>query len=143
MRDLRLKKWAMLVVVLAACALSSANQDHPLDDKDIKLIDYADFGYPAIGVTARIEGVVVVRVTLDQNGKVLTADALSGAPYLVSASVENAKQWRFKTTSGTAIIVYNFRLTGTCHEGGGRSQLFVYPPNFVDIIACPAPLHGP
>lgn len=132
------------IMLLMLPTLSTAQQTDTINDKDIKVIDYVDFGYPAIGVTAHIEGVVVVRVTLDRNGRVLTADALSGAPILVAASVDNVKHWRFEAnSSSTAIIIYNFRLRGSCHEGGLGNQLIFYPPNFMEVTACPTPMHAP
>lgn len=145
MRD-TLKKSAFLIALLGVGGLtcSPAQHGHALDDNAIKVIDYVDFRYPAIAIMARIEGVVVVQVTLDRNGRVLTADALSGAPVLVTASVDNVKGWRFEANSGnTAIIVYNFRLRGSCHEGGLSNQLIFYPPNFMEITACPTPMHAP
>lgn len=141
-----LKRWACLSALLGVSTLSSypAQQVKTLSDKDIKVIDYADFGYPPIAVLARIEGVVVVRLTLDKNGNVSQADALSGADILAKASIENAKKWRFEPNpENAAIIVYNFRLRGSCHQSGVGSQLIFYPPNFAEITACPKPVQWP
>jgi TonB family protein len=145
MRD-KFKKWALLTALLAGCTLSCypAQQIHTIDDKDVKVIQYSDLGYPAIAVLARIEGVVVVRVTLDGNGKVLGADAVSGATTLAASSVANVQKWRFEPNpEKAAVIVYNFRIRGNCHAEGVHSQMVFYPPNFAEITACPGPVNAP
>ncbi len=141
-----LKKWACLSALLGVSALSGypAQQVKTLNDKDIKVIDYADLRYPGVAITAHVEGVVVVRVTLDKNGNVSEANALSGADILVKSSLENARKWRFEPNpENAAIIIYNFRLRGACHQSGVASQMIFYPPNFAEITACPTPVQWP
>ncbi len=112
-------------------------QDGTIADKNIKVVSFEDLSYPAVAGSANIQGVVVVRVKLDDRGEVLDAVAMSGSPILVHASVENAKKWRFEPNSQKAvIIVYNFRIEGTCHPGGWSSQMILRPPNFAQVTAC-------
>jgi len=73
-------------------------------------------GYPAIAKTAHASGTVTVQVLVDEEGKVVTAHAVSGHPLLQAAAVAAARQARFTPTklSGqpvkvTGVIVYNFR----------------------------------
>jgi hypothetical protein len=120
-----------------------AQQARAINDRDINVMDYEDLEFPAIAVTAHVEGAVVVRLKLDDQGKVLGAEALSGPSLLTHQSVENAKKWRFRPNSEkAAIIVYNFRIEGACHpvrQGGSASQMIFYPPNFAAITVCPPP----
>jgi protein TonB len=58
---------------------------------------------------------VVVQVTIDENGSVISASAVSGHPLLTQAAVNAARQARFSPTklSGqpvkvTGVIQYNF-----------------------------------
>ncbi len=71
--------------------------------------------YPAIAKQARASGTVVVQVTIDENGNVISASAVSGHPLLQAVSVAAARQARFSPTklSGqpvkvTGVITYNF-----------------------------------
>jgi TonB-like protein len=129
----------LLVLADLSCALGQ--KDGAIADKDINVIDYKDLSYPAIAVLAHVQGVVVVRLKLDDQGKVLDAEALSGAHLLTGPSVDNAKRWRFEPNSEkAAVIVYNFRIEGACHySGGSSSQVIFYPPNLAAITACPGP----
>ncbi|HEY0544864.1 MAG TPA: TonB family protein [Pyrinomonadaceae bacterium] len=73
--------------------------------------------YPAIAKTARASGTVVVQVTIDENGSVISANAISGPPLLRAAAVQAARGARFSPTklSGqpvkvTGVINFNFTL---------------------------------
>jgi protein TonB len=73
--------------------------------------------YPAIARTARASGTVTVQVTIDENGNVVSASAVSGHPLLRAAAVQAARQARFSPTklSGqpvkvSGVINYNFGL---------------------------------
>lgn len=71
--------------------------------------------YPPIARAAHASGTVVVQVTIDENGNVIAAHAVSGHPLLQGAAVGAARQARFSPTklSGqpvkvTGVIQYNF-----------------------------------
>jgi TonB family protein len=73
--------------------------------------------YPPIARTARASGAVNVQVLIDEDGRVVSANAVSGHPLLRAAAEQAARQARFQPTmlsgqpvkvSGT--IVYNFNL---------------------------------
>ena len=71
--------------------------------------------YPTAAQAVRAEGAVNVQVTIDEEGSVISAAAVSGHPLLRSAAVEAARQSKFSPTmlSGqpvkvTGVIVYNF-----------------------------------
>lgn len=71
--------------------------------------------YPAEARTAGVEGVVVVRVTIDEQGNVTEAYAVSGPQMLQQVSVNAALQAKFSPTllSGepvkvTGVLVFNF-----------------------------------
>jgi protein TonB len=72
--------------------------------------------YPPIAKAARASGTVVVQVTIDESGKVVSASAVSGHPLLRAAAVSAAYGARFSPTmlSGqpvkvTGTINYNFQ----------------------------------
>lgn len=71
--------------------------------------------YPAAAKAVRASGTVNVQVTVDENGDVTSANAVSGHPLLRSAAETAARQAKFPPTqlSGypvkfTGVIVYNF-----------------------------------
>lgn len=128
-------------LMLAALSRTPGQQvGGTIDDKGINVADFEDLTYPAIAVIAHVQGVVVVRVRLSDQGKVLDAVALSGAQLLTGPAIDNAKKWRFEPNSQkAAVIVYNFRIEGICHDGAAASHMIFYPPNFATITDCARP----
>lgn len=75
--------------------------------------------YPKVAVAARADGVVEVQILIDEEGKVIAAQARSGHPLLQASAVKAAREARFSQTllSGkpvfvTGIVTYKFTLTG-------------------------------
>jgi TonB family protein len=71
--------------------------------------------YPSAAKAVRASGIVGVEVTIDEEGNVISASAVSGHPLLQTASVKAAQQAKFrpallegKPVKVTGIIVYNF-----------------------------------
>src|SRR5206468_11178558 len=54
--------------------------------------------YPQLAVRARTAGKVEVEVIVDENGKVISAQAVSGPPALRDAAMEAARRARFSPT---------------------------------------------
>jgi TonB family protein len=84
---------------------------------DGKAISKPDPAYPAVAKSVRASGTVVVQVTVDETGKVISAEATSGHPLLRAAAVQAARQAQFKPTlvSGKPVkvigtLTYNFKL---------------------------------
>jgi len=71
--------------------------------------------YPAAAKAVKASGTVTVQVTIDEEGNIIAANAISGHPLLRAAAVEAAREAKFKPTrlSGepvkvTGVITYNF-----------------------------------
>jgi protein TonB len=80
-----------------------------------KAISLPKPAYPPIARQAHASGTVVVQVTIDENGSVISARAVSGHPLLQAVAVAAARGARFSPTklSGqpvkvTGVITYNF-----------------------------------
>ena len=80
-----------------------------------KAISLPKPNYPPIARQAHASGTVVVQVTIDENGQVISARAVSGHPLLQAVAVAAARGARFSPTklSGqpvkvTGVITYNF-----------------------------------
>lgn len=75
--------------------------------------------YPRIALADRVQGTVTVRVTVDENGDVVTAQAVGGPPQLRDASERAAKKAKFTPTRVcgrgvrvSGVITYTFVLFG-------------------------------
>lgn len=118
-----MKKQFLLVasIVFLAIQIVSA-QTTPAPVKQInagvingKAVTLAKPAYPPAARAVNAEGAVNVQVTIDENGGVVSASAISGHPLLRQAAAQAARQSTFAPTtlSGqpvkvTGIIVYNF-----------------------------------
>jgi protein TonB len=61
--------------------------------------------YPTIARTARVAGAVTIQVLISEEGRVISAEVLSGPPLLQDAALQAAKQWVFKPTELTGVPV--------------------------------------
>ena len=73
--------------------------------------------YPLSAKAARVEGVVVVQIVVDEQGDVISAVAVSGHPLLQLAAVQAAKMAKFtptklcgKPVKVSGVVTYNFVL---------------------------------
>jgi TonB family protein len=73
--------------------------------------------YPELAMRARAQGTVIVYITVDEQGRVMKAEAFCGHPLLRESSVQAAMKARFSPTllSGvpvkvTGVITYNYVL---------------------------------
>lgn len=80
-----------------------------------KAVSKPDPAYPAIAKAAKASGTVIVQVTADENGDVISATAVSGHPLLRQAAVAAARQAKFTPTKlggapvkVTGLLTYNF-----------------------------------
>lgn len=112
---------SVVSIVLFGAAIASA-QPQPQPVKQINkgvlngaAVSLAKPAYPAAARAVNAEGAVNVQVTIDENGEILSATAVSGHPLLRAAAAQAARESKFSPTtlSGqavkvTGIIVYNF-----------------------------------
>jgi protein TonB len=82
-----------------------------------QILDTPEPEYPPIARAAKAEGTVSVRVTVDERGNVVAAEAVSGHPLLQGAGVEAAKRAKFTPTTlcgkpvkVSGVITYGFVL---------------------------------
>ncbi len=130
--------WLSLLVIIVQAHGLVAQQDETIYDSDINVISFEKMRYPPLAEQARIQGTVVVRLTLDGAGKVTSTAAVSGAKLLVPDSLSNAKKWKFRSNpSNAAVIIYEFRLVERVCNDSERKHLFVFrKPNVVSVIGC-------
>jgi TonB family protein len=80
-----------------------------------KAIHLVQPSYPAIARAAHASGTVQVQVTIDENGNVISAHAVSGHPLLQASAIAAARASKFSPTklSGmpvkvSGVLIYNF-----------------------------------
>lgn len=130
----------LIVSLTLASSLGStrAQDDKAIRDSDIKVIDYAELTYPSIARHANIQGVLVLRASLDDHGKVVDASVISGAEAFRLDTLDNIRKWRFEPNlHKSAVVIYNFSLLeGRCKSD---SSLFVLQgKNLATVMSCPA-----
>jgi TonB-like protein len=134
-----------VIAFLVVCSSSFAGpqRDQSIADRgDVNVVSFQEMEYPHLPYYTHLQGVVAVRVKLDEQGKVLDAVAISGLPLLAAASVENVKKWLFEpNATKAALIIYNYKiLDGRCNHD---SSLFILQgANVATVLACP-PLVNP
>ncbi|MGB6385090.1 MAG: TonB family protein [Terriglobales bacterium] len=130
---------SLLIIIFHAYTLV-AQQNEMIDDKDINVTSFAEMRYPQLARQARIQGIVVVRVKLDNVGSVISTAAISGSRLLVSDTLSNAKKWEFRPNSSkAAVIIYEFRLAdGTCKSSEQNHISTFREPNILSVIGCEA-----
>jgi outer membrane biosynthesis protein TonB len=103
---------------------------------ETEVVDFEEMHYPRLARQAKVDGVVVVRASLDEKGNVVEAQAVSGNDLLTADSLANLKRWRFRSKSKkTAIVVYSFRFPcgNLSYKSDYQHQFVLFPPNFVAV----------
>jgi hypothetical protein len=134
---LRLISCVIAFIVMSLPSRVAAQQAQTIRDEDIRVMNFEELRYPLSARLSHVQGIVVVQVTLDDNGSVVDAAAISGAKSLISDSITNVKKWRFHPNAQKkAVIVYQFLIdSGLCH-GVAASHFVFRPPNFASITSC-------
>ncbi len=86
--------------------------------QESKLIKKVDPVYPQIAIHARVSGVVILDVRVDEEGNVESIRVLSGHPLLNEAAVSAVRQWKYSPTIlngepvpviATVTVIFNLR----------------------------------
>jgi protein TonB len=66
--------------------------------QESKLIRKVEPVYPELAKRTRTQGKVVLEITVDQEGNVSDARAISGNPILIEAAITAVRQWKYTPT---------------------------------------------
>lgn len=94
-------RWIWGTFLLLSCALlvvaqeAPAPVDVPAESLRKSLIHRVEPVYPPLARQARIQGTVVLKVTVNKAGEVRATEVISGHPMLVPSALEAVKQWRY------------------------------------------------
>lgn len=128
---------AQMLATVTACSPPDDLTLAPWPNDDLRVINRPGIDYPPIANSARVQGIVIVRVTIGGNGRVSQAQLLHEAPLLQDAVLANARRWEFEpTTERDAILVYEFAndLPGGCQFRSVDGLTF---PRYVKVSASP------
>ena len=85
--------------------------------------------YPEMARKARIEGIVKLRVFVNESGRVDRLESVSGHPFLVQAAMDAVRRWRWlpqrilgEPTSFRTEVEVPFRLRGSFRDAGWRAR---------------------
>jgi TonB family protein len=140
MNSRRIFAFAPIAVVIGWCAVCAAAQDSSQTEPP-KIIRKAggvlqgsavtrvEPVYPPLAKAARVSGAVVVEVTVDEKGDVITAQAISGHPLLKDSAVAAARGWKFAPTelSGVPVkvigtVTFNFSVPQEPRSGSATDN---------------------
>ena len=63
-----------------------------------KLIHRVEPDYPELAKRARVQGIVFLRVTVDEQGNVADIEVIRGHPLLTQSAVDAVRQWKYSPT---------------------------------------------
>lgn len=93
---------AMFSLVFANGIAAAAKQQQ---EKSVKAIHKVEPVYPEEAERAKVEGKVILDVTVEQNGEVSMAKVINGHRLLNQAAIDAVKQWRFSNTFNEAVTI--------------------------------------
>ena len=110
----RLALLAVIVLATIAPGVHESSAEPAVDDNIEKLaVKKVQPPYPPLAQKYKIEGMVVVQVLVDRDGKVGKAEFVSGNSLFRSVSLDAAKRWEFKHPDGDSLqgtIHFKFKL---------------------------------
>jgi hypothetical protein len=129
---MRLYGYAFLLCS-ASAVCQPTPENAPILNENVQIVHVERMPYPLVARLGHVEGVVVLRATIDPSGNVSEVSALSGPKALLKEPMENLKKWTFvRPRQGTVVAVYWFRFSGLC-ELPCPSGFEFYPPNLVVV----------
>lgn len=109
---------AGMVLLLAGWVVPGGKNGDREGSKQGRLIKKIAPEYPLVAKTAKIQGLVVLKIKIDTAGKVETVEIVSGHEKLAPAAVTAVKQWRYepfrvngKKTAVEKTVTIQFTLT--------------------------------
>lgn len=102
----------LVLCSIVAYQLASVQTVATVDSRTLSehVINMVPLQYPAIAKAAKIQGEVVLQISVDSSGKVTSARPISGPPMLIEAAVDCVKAWKYRPFEKNGV---NVPVTGT------------------------------
>ncbi len=124
----------MLVVLLGS--LVSVRPSMAQEKPVLKVTRAVSPIYPDIGRSIGLAGTVLIRVTIDSNGRVVKAEKDDGDKILFNAAVVAARRWEFERSPEVPerhiLLTFSFVIVPKDSERSERTAVFL-PPYGVEV----------
>jgi len=112
-----------------SCGFAQTEQD-----TGIKVIEAHSPQYPTLALLSKIEGLVIIKVLIDEKGRVRNADVAEGHKLLLEMSMKTAEKWLFNTGCGGRKIelIFVYKIIPKDSNDPDYSVVF-HPPNKVTV----------
>ena len=87
--------WVAFLLV-GTCSVAQQPAEVARTDADEHLVKRIDPEYPPLAKAARLQGKVLLKVTISKDGAVTAVTVVSGHPMLIPSAVEAVKKWQYK-----------------------------------------------
>jgi TonB family protein len=99
--------------------------------------------YPPLARTARIQGPVILKITINEKGEVADVAIVSGHPMLSDAAITSVKTWRFETpVDGKSVeMLATYKYILDAGNAGSCSDFKFESPATVEVYSAPVMLN--
>lgn len=101
----RFARFLVLIAIVFATNSGSTAAIRQQAEPRVKVIHQVAPAYPEEAKRERVEGNVVLDVTVEENGKVSMTKVISGHRLLQQGAVDAVKQWRFANDTNAAVTI--------------------------------------
>jgi TonB family protein len=113
------------------------------------VVGFEPMDYPVLARSAGISGILVLSLTLDAEGRVVSVSALPSAPQIARLlgpdAERNVRTWHFMAgaTGRKVTVAYAFDLDGpVCRKDQPPSTFTLRARSLALVVACTVPLGG-
>jgi TonB family protein len=130
------------LAIVTACTSAGRNAVSPWTGDAGDIVVQPPLAYPQIAQSARVQGTVVVRVSIAGNGSVTEVTPLRSIPILIEAALANARTWKFAPNKPReTVLVYDFALSTEFSPAKKPCETMdlneIVYPRFLRIMATP------
>jgi TonB family protein len=130
---------SIALALVSALAQQSAGPGGGIQDVLRTPRKFVDLTYPPEALAARVSGFVVLELAVDDQGRVASAQVLTGAPLLAGPAAANAREWTFEPQAGRIVLVYRFDIDHGLCNADTRSLFRLRSRTLATITACTGP----
>lgn len=126
-----------LCILIGVLAGHPGRAQEPIPDALVRVSKPLPLEYPEMARAAKVEGVVVVEVTVGSGGHVDATRVLSGHSQLAPSAEANARKWSFEPNGPPRVVlVYAFDLDGPICGDPPRSTFKLRLRTLASVSAC-------
>ena len=121
----------LVALVLALAAFGqTATRRIPPDEAAKHLVKKASAAYPSLAEVARIQGNIILEVSIDESGAASVLRLVTGHPMLAPAAIESANRWKYqpfevdgKPATVVTLVMVTFGNPGKENDAAARAEM--------------------